>query len=337
MNLPAPLARVAASWPLVTITALVAAFAVVASAEGGAAVARTPLKAAHNITLDVGYIGTEGVFTGPEGFAYSKGLLQKWLAPDGVTSIQPSGFANGPLQTAALVGGSINVGLVGDTPGLIGYSQGAPDKLINQYGVNNAAWIIARPGITTLSDLVGKTVAVQPESYLDRYLQGVLALKGLTGQVTRVPMLITAAIPAIEAGSIDAIVLPPAEAPTLTGQGYPIVLKSETTPKLQGTGVTVVSNSLLSADPGIVKAWNGARDKAIAYAKAHQSAFYAYEATTAAGATAALEKEYTPLSDYPTAPFTKSGLAQLQGTLNFLVTQSDATAFSIKAWEAKGS
>jgi ABC-type nitrate/sulfonate/bicarbonate transport system substrate-binding protein len=337
MNLPAPLARAASSWPVVPFTALVAALAVAASADSGVAAARTPPKGPHNITLDVGYIGTENVFTGPEGFAYSRGLLQKWLKPDGVTSIQPVGFANGPLQSAALIGGSVNIGLVGDTPGLIAYSQGAPDRLINQYLIGNAAWIVTRPGITTLNDLVGKTVAVQPESYLDRYLQGLLALKGLTGQVTRVPMLLTAAIPALEAGSIDAVVIPPTEAPPLVSQGYPIVVRSETTPTLQGTGVTVVADSLLSADPGIVKAWNAARDKAIVYAKAHANAFYAYAATSQTGATAAQERQYSPLSDYLTPAFTKSGIAQLQATLNFLVTQSDATAFSIKSWQAKGS
>lgn len=337
MNLPAPLARVAASWPVVTITALVAALAVAASADSDAAAAHPSSKGPKNIALNVGYIGTENVFTGPEGFANSKGLLLKWLKPAGVTSLSAVGFANGPLQSAALIGGSVNIGLVGDTPGLIAFSQGAPDRLINQYLVGNAAWIVARPGLTTLNDLIGKTVAVQPESYLDRYFQGLLALKGLTGKVTRVPMLLTAALPALEAGSIDAVVVPPAESAPLTALGYPIVVKSETTPKLQGTGLTVVANSLLAADPGIVKAWNVARTKAIAYAKANASAYYAYSATSAAGATAALEKEYTPLSDYPSAPFTKAGLAQLQGTLNYLVSEQEATAFSIKKWEAKGS
>ncbi|MGD0981929.1 MAG: ABC transporter substrate-binding protein [Solirubrobacteraceae bacterium] len=337
MNLPAPLARAVERWPALTITALVAGFAAAAAVGSGAAVARPVPKTPKNITLDVGYIGTNGLFTGPEGFAYSRGLLQKWLKPAGVTSIQTAGFANGPLQTAALVGGSVNLGLLGDTPGLIAYSQGTSDRLINQYGVNNEAWIVARPGITSLSQLVGKTVAVQPESYMDRYLQGLLAQQGLTGKVDRVAMLLTAAIPAVEAGSIDAVVVPPTEALPLTGQGYPVVIKSATTPKLQGTGLTVASTSLLSADPGIVKAWNAARDKAIAYAKAHASAYYAYAATTQTGATAAQEREFSPLSDYPTKPFTTSGLTQLQGTLNFLVAQGDATAFSIKSWEAKGS
>jgi sulfonate transport system substrate-binding protein len=337
MNMPVPLARASVRWPALTVAALTAALALAASAGSGAAVARTPHKAPANITLTVGYIGTSSLFTGPEGFAYSKGLLLKWLRPAGVTSIQTAGFANGPLQTAALVGGSINIGLLGDTPGLIARAQGTSDQLINQYGVDNEAWIVARPGITSLSQLVGKTVAVQPESYMDRYLQGLLAQKGLTGKVTRVAMLLTAAIPAVEAGSIDAVVVPPTEALPLTTQGYPIVVKSTTTPKLQGTGLTVVSTSLLGSDPGIVKAWNAARDKAIAYANAHTSAYYAYAATTQTGATAAQEKAYSPLSDYPKAAFTKAGLAQLQGTLNFLVSQGDATAFSIKSWEAAGS
>ena len=49
-------------------------------------------------------------YTGPEGFAYSKGLLQKWLKPYKVTIKGTAAFANGPLLTAALVGGSLQLG-----------------------------------------------------------------------------------------------------------------------------------------------------------------------------------------------------------------------------------
>jgi sulfonate transport system substrate-binding protein len=333
MNLSGPRAG-AMRRPVRRAAALGTALVLTASAASDAlASAKTSAKAPRNITLDVGYIGTTGVFSGPEGFAYSRGLLQRWLKPAGVTSIQTAQFANGPLMTAAIVGGSVNLGIVGDTPGLIARAQGTTDRLINQDSLNVVAWILARPGITSLTGLVGKTVAVQPSSYMDRYLLGLLAQDNLTGKVTRVPMLLTAAIPALEAGSIDAVALPPSEATPLLAQGYQVVAKSETTPKLQGTTVTVAANSLLASDPGIAKAWNAARDKAIAYAKAHASAYYAYEATTQTGATVAAMKQYWPLVDYPVAAFTKAGIARLQSTLDFLVSESDATSFSLQSWE----
>ena len=55
----------------------------------------------------------ESKLTGPEGFAYSKGLLQKWLKPDKITIKSTAVFANGPLLTAALVGGSLQLGELG--------------------------------------------------------------------------------------------------------------------------------------------------------------------------------------------------------------------------------
>ena len=78
--------------------------------------AKTSKSSAKNkpISITVGYIGgaqsSESKLTGPEGFAYSKGLLQKWLKPYKVTIKSTAVFANGPLLTAALVGGSLQLG-----------------------------------------------------------------------------------------------------------------------------------------------------------------------------------------------------------------------------------
>lgn len=305
------------------------------SASANSSAGSSSASVGDGFTLNVGYIGTEGLLTGPVGFAYSKGVLQKWLKPAGVTSIKTAGFANGPLLTAAMTGGSVDIGIVGDTPALIAKSQGIAAQLINQDLVGNGAWIVAQKNITSLSQLAGKTVARQQASYIDRYLQGVLAQHGLTGKPTLVAMLQAQSIPAFESGRLDAVALPAYQGSEVAAKGYNVLAKSETTPSLQGTSLTIATNKILSAHPGIAAAWNAARIKAIAYAKANQSAYYAYMLKAEGIKSVAAAKQFLPVSLYPVPNYTAAGIKQLQGTLNFLVSEKEAKSFSIQSWEYK--
>jgi sulfonate transport system substrate-binding protein len=286
--------------------------------------------------ITVGYIGTAGILTGPEGFALQQGKLLGWLKPAGITSVKPAGFANGPLLTAALTGGSVDVGIVGDTPALIAKANGIQAQLINQDLVGNGAWVVAQKGTTSLSQLSGQSVAVQQASYIDRYLEGILAQNNLSGKPKIVAMLQAQSIPAFESGALKAVALPAYEGAAEAAKGYPVLAKSETTPTLQGTSLTIAPNKVLSAHPGLAAAWNAARVKSIAYAKANPSAYYAFMAK-AEGTSVASAKEFLPISNYPVPNYTTAGIKQLQGTLNFLVSSKLAPkAFSIQDWEYTG-
>jgi sulfonate transport system substrate-binding protein len=295
-------------------------------------------SSADGYSLNVGYIGQDGLLTGPEGFAYSTGLLQQWLKAEGISSIHLSEFANGPLLTAAMVGGSVDIGIVGDTPALIANSAGAPVKMINQGEINLAAWIIAKKnGPTSLAQLVGDTVARPQGSYIDRYLQGLLAQQGLTGKVHLTAMLPPEALAAVENGSLDAAALPAWEVGPALATGAVVIAKSETTPDIQGTEVTVATDKILSEHPNVAQAWNSVRLKAVAYSNAHPGAFYAYEAKSEGTGSVAAAKEFLPLSGFPASNYTTGGLRLLQGTLNFLVSEKEATAFSLAGWKAAGT
>ena len=118
-----------------------------------------------DITLRIAYIGTAGKFNGPEGYAHSKGQYVEWLKPAGVKDVKAVEFANGPLATQALVGGSVDVIIAGDTPQLIARSQGVPATAILQNRVGINAWLIARKdGPTSVQELAGKRVARQQAS-----------------------------------------------------------------------------------------------------------------------------------------------------------------------------
>jgi sulfonate transport system substrate-binding protein len=334
--------------PLATLAAVATALLIAAcgSGSGGATAGSsgggTAAGGSDPYTVTFGSINSGTVsagdsLTGPWGFAYSKGLLQQWLKPYGIT-LNLATFANGPLLTAAMVGGSVDMGVLGDTPALIAASQGLQARFVSQPELGLVAWIIAQPSIKTLSQLAGKTIAVQQGSYLDRYAQGLLSEKGLLSQVKRVPMLSSQSTPAFEAGSLDAILVQPTQLLALqkAGKQYSILAESETTPSLEGTQAAIVSNKELAAHPNLASAWNAVRVKSVQYAEAHASAYYAWAATQAS-TTPALEQESAPLSEYPIANFTASGIKQLQGTLNFLVSQQEAKSFSIQTWELQSN
>jgi sulfonate transport system substrate-binding protein len=322
--------------------AAVASLAIVVGSGGAPAAAKLTAKASPKnkpIALTIGYIGgaqsSESKLTGPEGFAYSKGLLQKWLKPDKVTIKSTAPFANGPLLTAALVGGSLQLGELGDTPAIVGESpvSGSSDgtRIINQDEIGLQAVLITQTSISSLSQLSGKDLYRQPQSYMDRWVQAYLKSKGLLSQVSLAPGLLAQFIPEFNSGQIPDLVLPPSDLVEVTAK-YNTLANSDTTPAWTGTGVTEVTAAALKQDPGLPLAWNTARDEAIAYATAHQTAYYAFEAKQEQ-TTAALAKKFYPLSDDPVPAFTNAGVGHLRGTLAFLVGQNEAKNFDIADWQ----
>lgn len=321
-----------------TLAVVLAAMAAVAVSLGGCGGEgdRAAAASGGGLTLRVAYIGTGGRWVGPQGFANSRGKLVGWLRSAGVTRVKPVEFANGPLATQALVGGSVDVLMLGDTPALIAHSSGVKARLIAQERVGLNAWLIARKnGPTSVAQLAGKKVARQQASFQDRYLQGLLAEQGVGGKATLTAMLNPQAIAALRSGSLDAAAIAVVQAAPLVKEGFPVLDRSDEHPELQGTSVTLVGDAFLHAHPRIARAWLDARWRSIALARSDPAAFYAYEAA-AAGTTQDVARAWEPLDGYPRRPFTEAGLKQLRGTLDFLVRQKLAKPFDLASWRLDG-
>ncbi len=319
-----------------TLVVVPASLAVIAGVGAAPASAKAKNKP---ISITIGYIGgaqaSESKLTGPEGFAYSKGLLQKWLRPYKVTIKSTAPFANGPLLTAALVGGSLQLGEIGDTPALVGESpvSGSSDntRIINQAQVNLQSVLITQKSITSLSQLSSQKIYRQPQSYMDRWVQAVLKSKGELNASNLAPGLLAQFIPEFNAGQIPDLVLPPSDLTEITAK-YNTVANSKTTPAWTGTSVTEVTAAALKQDPGLPAAWNSARGLAINYAQAHENAYYVFEAKQEQ-TTPALAKQFYPLADNLPDAFTKTWVKHLKGTLAFLVGQKEATNFNVAKWQ----
>jgi len=299
------------------------------------AVGATSGSAATCVTVRVGTVSfTPGVTTGIQGWGAQQNLWNSKLSAAGVCSVDWETFEGGPLLNAALIGGSLDVGLLGDTPAVVAKATGVQTRLVNQYLIGNDTWIFAKAGITKLAQLAGDTIVVQPGGYLQRALISMLQQVGL-GKSVKVITVQTPAqgLATVESGSAAAFAAQPSGA--LIGSGLNIVAKASD-PQWKsaiGTSVTVVTSSFLAAHPTFPSVWNKVQAEVLAAAKAHQSAYYSYDAT-ALGDTVSLVKEVSPLSQYTAAPFTTKGLALLQTVNKFLLEYHFSQGLvDIKTWE----
>lgn len=285
-------------------------------------------------TLRVGFIGTTGRGAlGPEGWGAQKGILGPVLQKAGVNDIQWLGFPNGPDLNEALAAGELDIGIYGDTPAIVARAAGLKTRLIAQSTVGMNAWILTREdGPRSLSELQGKNVGVQKGSYIHRYLAGLLAEQGLSRGVTIVHLLSTEGEAALLRGDLDAYAFASGLGPELALKGYRVLDEAADHPHLLGSSLTVITEETLKNHPSLPEAWLEARRLAIEDLTANPEAFYQF-LTEASGYSPDAVKASYPLEGYPLEPFTDRGLALLEGTKEFLVTEGLAKSdFALADW-----
>jgi sulfonate transport system substrate-binding protein len=284
--------------------------------------------------LRLGFIGTgEAQPVGAEGWAYQQGELKPVLDQLGFAGVTFVRFANGPDLNEALSGGSLDVGIYGDTPALVGRAAGLPTRLVNQSVVGMDAWLLTRAdGPRSLDELAGKTVATSKGSYMNRYLAGLLLEKGLKDKVKFAHLLPADAQAALEHGDIAAYAAPAQTAPLFVAKGARVLDRASDHSGLLGTSVTVVTDTFLARHPDFPSVWNGARRRAVDELKEHASEYYAYHAQTVRLPLDLVKIGY-PLSLFEQEPLVARGLELLEGTKRFLLSQGLAQRdFSISEW-----
>lgn len=304
------------------------------SSSGGASSPKSGNNPAF--TLRVGFISNTPIPTGPEGWAYHNGTLLKGLKSLGVSKISFTAFPNGPNLMAAMEGGSIDIGILGDTPAVSAKADGIDTRLVNQGFVGLDTWLYTpKGGVTSIAQLKGKTVATQIGSYMYRYLVMLLKQYGLLSSVKITNIYTTDAVASLKSGGIAAYAAPAGQlTAVLTKDGFPLLDKASVDHRnLLGTDLTVISAAALAAHPGLPHAWNAIRAQAIASMRADPSAYFSWASAVAQTPVPSLQTS-EPLSGYETAPFTSTGLSLLQGVNTFLVDQHLAkAAVNITSWE----
>ncbi|WP_030018855.1 ABC transporter substrate-binding protein [Streptomyces monomycini] len=179
-----------------------------------------------------------------------KGFFQKEL---GGTKFAPSVFNAGPAEIEALNSGAIDIGWIGPSPAINGWttSQGKSLKIISGSASGGVSLVVDPEKIKSLDDLKGKTIATpQLGNTQDVALLNYLAEKGYKvdattgkGDVTVQRTENKVAPVAFRQGSIDAAWVPEPTASKLVAEGGKVLLDEK---KLWKDGKFVITNVIVS-------------------------------------------------------------------------------------------
>lgn len=207
-----------------------------------------------------------------------EGLFQNEL---GGTRIKPYTFNAGPAEIEALNAGSIDIGWIGPSPSINGYTKsGGTDLRIISGSASGGVKLVVNPDkIKTVDDVKGKKIATpQLGNTQDVALLNWIASKGWkvdaeSGKgdvsVVRVDNKITP--DAYKAGSVDGAWVPEPTASKLVAEGAKVLLDESTLwpdKKFVITNV-IVSQKFLTAHPDVVEAVLRGSVKTNAWIHAH--------------------------------------------------------------------
>ena len=153
--------------------------------------------AVEPVELNIAYMPNYGSL-----WSIMNAIEQGYLAEEGIT-VNLVEFADGPTIIAAMEGGSIDMGYIG---------QGAHKLCINGKAtifalshISNGDMLIGGPGITSVEELAGKKVAYSSGTSSEDILVKSLEKAGMTmSDITAVDMDATGIVSAMVSGGVDA-------------------------------------------------------------------------------------------------------------------------------------
>ncbi|MDX2211937.1 MAG: ABC transporter substrate-binding protein [Oculatellaceae cyanobacterium bins.114] len=280
--------------------------------------------ATEDVTLRIGFTAADGgnVPIGPIGWAETQGYLDDELQEIGIGEVEFYGFDSGPGVNEAVAAGEVDLSMNGDTPAIVGKTNGLRTRLINinQSGIN--VYLVPRKegGIQSVQDLAGKTVGVRVGAIPHRYLVGLLDEAGLTDQVKLVNLTNSEGEAALTRGDIDAYAATGALAFRLKSQGFTVIDEAANHGDLVGSNVTSASEAFLAAHPEFVEKWYEIIARATQEIKSQPQAYYQF--VSEINKQPLDVSEFTsPISLYPAEPLPADGVERLRKTQAFLIAE----------------
>lgn len=192
-----------------------------------------------------------------------EGIIAKEL---GGTTVKPSTFNAGPSEIEALNAGSIDIGFIGPSPSINGFtkSRGKSLRIIGGAASGGVKLVVDPKKIKTLDDLKGKKIATpqlgntQDVAFLNWISQKGWKVDAQSGKgdvsVVRTDNKVTP--DAYKAGSVDGAWVPEPTASKLVAQGAKVLLDESTLwpdKKFVITNI-IVSQKFLTEHPDVVEA-----------------------------------------------------------------------------------
>ncbi|MBD1910023.1 MULTISPECIES: ABC transporter substrate-binding protein [unclassified Leptolyngbya] len=282
----------------------------------------TQASSTEAVTLRIGFTAADGgkLPIGPIGWAEHKGYLDDALADVGISDVQFAGFDSGPAVNEAVAASELDISMNGDTPAIVGKTNGLRTRLVNlnQVGIN-VYLISKKDGPTSLEQLKGKTVGVRVGAIPHRYLVGVLEKTGLS-DVKLVNLNNSEGEAALARGDIDAYAATSALAFRLKSQGYTVIDEAANHADLTGSNITSITEEFLKEHPDFVQKWYEVIQKATDEIKSNPQAYYQF--VSEINDQPLDVSEFTSPTDlYPSEPLPADGLERLRKTQQFLVDE----------------
>jgi sulfonate transport system substrate-binding protein len=132
-------------------------------------------------------------------------------------------FASGPLVDAGFAANRIDIGFMGDLPAALAVQSGLPVKAeAAEEGVGADLFLIAKPGISSISQLAGKQVAFTTGTAEQAFALRALASAGLKqADVHQVNVSLQQLFTVLETGAVDASVITGVQEEKLYLQQHP--------------------------------------------------------------------------------------------------------------------
>ncbi|WP_030900910.1 aliphatic sulfonate ABC transporter substrate-binding protein [Streptomyces sp. NRRL F-5126] len=252
----------AAVLPLIALLATSCGYG--SKAGKGASGSASPVAGAKKLSADevrIGYFPNLTHATALVGV--ERGIFQKDL---GGTKLKGTTFNAGPSETEALNANSIDIGFIGPSPAINGYTQsgGKSLRIIGGSASGGVKLVVNPKKITSQSDLKGKKIATpqlgntQDVAFLN-WLKGKgwkVAPQSGKGDVSVVREANSVTVNAFRSGAIDGAWVPePTASELLAAGGKTLIDESSLWPgkKFVITNI-VVSQSFLKAHPDVVEA-----------------------------------------------------------------------------------
>jgi sulfonate transport system substrate-binding protein len=292
----------------------------------------TSSSGAPTFTLRIAATSVTGTPSGSLGWGDKTGILAEQLKAAGVKKIEYSYFQSGKDAVAALLGGAVDVAVVGDNPTLTAKGNGADLRLLAFDQVHQDAWLIgAKGGPTTIAGLAGRSVTAPQGTIRDRAAHQLIATAGLTGKIDVKDVPTPESIAGLSSGSIAATIVTGTGAADLANRGYPVLDKTMAH-GLGAVGTTVALSSFVDAHPGFEAAWRSGLTATNADARTHLDDYTAWVAQND-GVDVALVRQVTTADTFNTEALPADGIAELQAAYDFLQGEGSLKQpFDLQQW-----
>ena len=149
------------------------------------------------VTLNIGYMNNYGSL-----WSLMAAQEMGYFEDQGIT-LNLISFDSGPNIIAAMEGGSVDIGYIGDGAHRL-CAEGSA-SIITLSHISNGDAVIGGPNVKTIADLAGKTVAYSSGTTSENILVQALATEGMTmDDITAMDMDASAIVTAMLSGQVDA-------------------------------------------------------------------------------------------------------------------------------------